>query len=90
MNQRFYITGAFHITGRGCVVHGEIQEGIFHLGDPIMILRNGMVVGKTTIVGIEMINYSNKSISRKDNVGLLLKGVNKQDVLAGDIITNDD
>lgn len=90
MTQIFNVTGVFNITGRGCVAHGEIQEGIFHINDPIKILRNGVIVEQTTIAGIEMINFSSSNISRKDNVGLLLKGVSKADVLAGDIIVDDD
>lgn len=90
MSQRFNVTGVFNISIRGCVVHGEIQEGRFRIGDPIKILRDGVVVGRTTIAGIEMINYLNKSISGEDNIGLMLKGINKQDVLVGDIIMADD
>lgn len=90
MSQIFNVTGAFNITGRGCVVNGVIQEGVFRIGDPVKILRNGVVVCKTVIAGIEMINYSNKCIPRDDNIGFLLKDINKQDVLAGDIIEADE
>jgi len=71
MNQLFNVTGVFHITGRGCVVHGEIQEGKFHFNDPVKILRNDVSVGKTTVVGIETINFSNSNILRKDNIGII-------------------
>lgn len=90
MDQKFNVIDVFNITGRGCVAAGEIEEGVFHLGDPIKVLRNGVVVAKTSIAGIEMINYSNKNIKRKDTAGLLLKGFTKQDVLAGDILVADD
>jgi len=86
MSQLFIVTDVFNITGRGCVVGGRIQEGVFRIGDPIKILRNGVVEGKTTITGIEMINYSSRSIPRDDNIGFLLRGINKEDILAGDII----
>jgi len=90
MSQLFIVTDIFNITGRGCIVSGRIQEGEFRIGDPIKILRNGVIEGKTTIAGIEMINYSNKSIPRDDTIGFLLKGLNKEDILAGDIIMADD
>jgi len=90
MSQLFIVTDVFNITGRGCVVNGRIQEGVFRIGDPIKILRNGVVEGKTTIAGIEMINYSSRSIPRDDNIGFLLKGFNKEDILADDIIMADD
>lgn len=55
MSRLFNVTDVFHITGRGCVVHVGIQEGIFHFGDTIKILRNSVVVGAKKIAGIEII-----------------------------------
>lgn len=34
-----------NITGEGCVVNGVIQEGVFRIGDPVKLLRNGVVAG---------------------------------------------
>jgi ribosomal protein L7/L12/tetratricopeptide (TPR) repeat protein len=78
------VQDVFAITGRGTVVTGEIQVGQINVGDDVKILRTGITVNVT---GIEMFRKLLNSANAGDNVGLLLKGISKDDVQRGDVIT---
>lgn len=81
-----HVSDTFNITGRGCVVCGSIKQGIFRIRDRVKILRSNEIIAYTDIVGIEMINYGSNQIHRTDNIGLLLQGISKDDILKDDYI----
>jgi elongation factor Tu len=79
------IEDVFSIEGRGTVCTGRIQRGIIHPGDEVEILgiRDTQ---KTTAVSVEMFNKELDEGQAGDNVGILLRGLKKEDVERGQII----
>jgi elongation factor Tu len=79
------IEDVFSITGRGTVVTGRIEQGVLKVGDPVEIvgLRD---LQKTTVTGIEMFRKLLDQGQAGDNVGLLLRGIGKDDVERGQVI----
>ncbi|PIR87053.1 MAG: elongation factor Tu [Candidatus Harrisonbacteria bacterium CG10_big_fil_rev_8_21_14_0_10_49_15] len=75
----------FSIDGRGTVVTGKIERGIIKVNDEIEIvgLRDTQ---KTTITGVEMFNKLMDEAQAGDNVGLLLRGLKKEDVERGQVL----
>ena len=80
------VEDVFSIAGRGTVVTGRIERGIVKIGGEIEIvgLRDTQ---KTTVTGIEMFNKELKEGEPGDNVGLLLRGIKKEDVERGQVLT---
>lgn len=79
------IEDIFSITGRGTVVTGKIERGIIKLGDVINIL--GFNITKTaTVIGIEMFQKTLNVAEAGDNVGVLLRGIQKDDVRRGMVL----
>jgi elongation factor Tu len=79
------IEDVFSITGRGTVVTGRVEQGTLNVGDPVEIigLRE---LQKTTVTGVEMFRKLLDSAIAGDNVGLLLRGIGKDDVERGQVI----
>jgi elongation factor Tu len=79
------IEDVFSITGRGTVVTGRIEQGVLKVGDQVEIvgLRE---LQTTTVTGIEMFRKLLDQGQAGDNVGLLLRGVGKEDVERGQVI----
>ncbi len=79
------IEDVFSITGRGTVVTGRIEQGVLKVGDPVEIvgLRD---LQATTVTGIEMFRKLLDQGQAGDNVGLLLRGIGKEDVERGQVI----
>ena len=79
------IEDVFSITGRGTVVTGRIEQGVLKVGDPVEIvgLRE---LQTTTVTGIEMFRKLLDQGQAGDNVGLLLRGIGKEDVERGQVI----
>ena len=79
------IEDVFSITGRGTVVTGRIEQGVLKVGDPVEIvgLRD---LQKTTATGIEMFRKLLDQGQAGDNVGLLLRGIGKDDVERGQVV----
>jgi elongation factor Tu len=79
------IEDVFSITGRGTVVTGRIEQGVLKVGDPVEIvgLRE---LQSTTVTGIEMFRKLLDQGQAGDNVGLLLRGIGKEDVERGQVI----
>ncbi len=81
------IEDVFNMVGRGTVVTGKILKGNLKKGDTLLIKdANGKTKIKTTCLGIEMFRKMLDSAEEGDNVGLLLKGVTKDQVERGMII----
>ena len=79
------IEDVFSITGRGTVVTGRIETGIVHVGDAVEIigLRD---MQKTTVTGVEMFRKLLDEGQAGDNVGLLIRGIGKEDVERGQVV----
>jgi len=79
------IEDVFSIAGRGTVVTGRVEQGIVKTGDEVEVLglnRNA----KTTVTGVEMFKKQLDEGRAGENVGALLRGVKREDVLRGQIL----
>lgn len=79
------IEDVFSIAGRGTVVTGRVEQGIAKLAEEVEIIGFGSTQ-KTTITGIEMFNKEMREAQAGDNVGILLRGIKKDDVERGQVI----
>ena len=79
------IEDVFSIAGRGTVATGKIERGVVHSGDEVEVVGLGSVL-KTTAVSIEMFNKILDEGISGDNVGILLRGLKKEDIERGQIL----
>ena len=81
------VEDVFSITGRGTVVTGRVEQGMLNVGDEVEIvgLRE---VQKTTVTGVEMFRKLLDEAQAGDNVGLLLRGIGKEDVERGQVVAD--
>ena len=79
------VEDVFSITGRGTVGTGRIERGIIKVGDEISILGMG-ADSKTTVTGVEMFRKLLDQGQAGDNAGLLLRGVDKEDLSRGMVL----
>ncbi|MDR2125846.1 MAG: elongation factor Tu [Prevotellaceae bacterium] len=80
------VEDVFSITGRGTVATGRIETGIIKVGDEMEIIGLGEKPRKTTCTGVEMFRKILDSGEAGDNVGLLLRGIDKKEVKRGQVI----
>jgi elongation factor Tu len=80
------VEDVFSITGRGTVVTGRIETGIIHVGDPVEIVGLGEKSLNSTCTGVEMFRKLLDEGEAGDNVGLLLRGIDKKDVKRGMVV----
>jgi len=80
------VEDVFTITGRGTVATGRLERGIVKLNDPAEIVGLKEEKKSTVITGIEMFRKSMDSAEAGDNVGLLLRGVQRSEVERGQVI----
>lgn len=80
------VEDVFSITGRGTVATGRIERGITNTGDAVDIIGMGAEDLKSTITGVEMFRKILDRGEAGDNVGLLLRGIEKTDIKRGMII----
>lgn len=79
------VEDVFSITGRGTVATGRIEAGIVNVNDEVIILtKNGDI--KSVVTGVEMFRKLLDRGEAGDNVGLLLRGVEKEAISRGDIM----
>ena len=79
------IEDVFTITGRGTVVTGRVERGILKLNDEVEIV--GLKdTRKTVVTGIEMFRKSLDFAEAGDNAGVLLRGINREDVERGQVL----
>ncbi len=76
----------FSITGRGTVATGRIETGQVHTGDELQIIGLGSDGRKTVCTGVEMFRKILDDGQAGDNVGLLLRGVDKKEIKRGMIL----
>lgn len=80
------IEDVFTITGRGTVATGRIETGIANTGDPVEIIGMGADKLTSTITGVEMFRKILDRGEAGDNVGILLRGIDKSDIRRGMVI----
>ncbi len=80
------VEDVFSITGRGTVATGRIERGIINSGEPVDILGMGAENLKSTVTGVEMFRKILDRGEAGDNVGLLLRGIEKTDIRRGMVI----
>ncbi|OIV92579.1 hypothetical protein TanjilG_02342 [Lupinus angustifolius] len=80
------IEDVFSIQGRGTVATGRVEQGIIKVGDEVEVL--GLMQGplKTTVTGVEMFKKILDQGQAGDNVGLLLRGLKREDIQRGQVI----
>ena len=79
------VEDVFSITGRGTVGTGRIEKGVINVGDEVEIVGFGLQK-KTTCTGVEMFRKLLDSGQAGDNVGLLLRGIDKKEIERGMVI----
>ena len=79
------IEDIFTISGRGTVVTGRIERGVVNMSDEVEIVGI-RPTAKTTVTGIEMFQKTLDQGMAGDNVGILLRGVEKKDVVRGQVL----
>jgi elongation factor Tu len=80
------VEDVFSITGRGTVATGRIERGIVNSGEAVDILGMGAENLKSTVTGVEMFRKILDRGEAGDNVGLLLRGIDKKDIRRGMVI----
>ena len=81
------VEDVFSITGRGTVATGRIETGVIHVNDPVHLL--GLCEdAKSVVTGVEMFRKILDEGEAGDNVGLLLRGIDKKEVKRGMVITH--
>ncbi len=80
------VEDVFTISGRGTVATGRVERGVAHVGDPAEI--SGLIEKprSTVITGLEMFHKSLDEAMAGDNVGALLRGINRTDIEKGQVI----
>ncbi|MGQ0828862.1 MAG: elongation factor Tu [Bacteroidota bacterium] len=80
------VEDVFTITGRGTVATGKIETGVINTGDEIEIIGMQETKLKSTITGVEMFRKILDRGEAGDNVGLLLRGIDKKDIRRGMVV----
>ncbi|MBN1416712.1 MAG: elongation factor Tu [Bacteroidales bacterium] len=80
------VEDVFSITGRGTVATGRIETGIVHTNDELQMIGLGAESRKTVVTGVEMFRKILDEGEAGDNVGLLLRGVDKREIKRGMVL----
>jgi elongation factor Tu len=80
------VEDVFSITGRGTVATGRIETGVVNTGDEVNLIGLGAEGKKTVVTGVEMFRKILDRGEAGDNVGLLLRGVDKKEIKRGMVI----
>ncbi|MFC7322259.1 elongation factor Tu [Halobacillus campisalis] len=80
------VEDVFSITGRGTVATGRVERGKIKVGDEIEIIGLAPEARKTTITGVEMFRKLLDYAEAGDNIGALLRGVNREDINRGQVL----
>lgn len=79
------IEGVFSISGRGTVATGRIEQGVVKVGEEVEVVGFGETI-KTVVTGVEMFRKMLDQGQAGDNVGLLLRGIKKEDIERGMVV----
>ena len=82
------VEDVFSITGRGTVATGRIETGIIKVGDEVQIIGLGAEGMKSVVTGVEMFRKLLDQGEAGDNVGLLLRGIDKNEIKRGMVIAH--
>jgi len=82
------VEDVFSITGRGTVATGRIETGIIKSGEEVQIIGLGNEPKKSVVTGVEMFRKILDEGQAGDNVGLLLRGIDKDEIKRGMVITH--
>jgi elongation factor Tu len=80
------VEDVFSITGRGTVATGRIETGVINTGDEVNLIGLGAQGKKTVVTGVEMFRKILDTGEAGDNVGLLLRGIDKKEIKRGMVI----
>ena len=80
------VEDVFSITGRGTVATGRIETGVIKVGDEVQIIGLGAEGKKSVVTGVEMFRKLLAQGEAGDNVGLLLRGIDKNEIKRGMVI----
>ena len=80
------VEDVFTITGRGTVATGRVERGTLHLSDELEILGVKEEVQKTVVTGIEMFRKMLDEAMAGDNIGALLRGINRDQIVRGQVL----
>jgi len=80
------VEDVFSIKGRGTVGTGRVERGVIHVGDNVEVVGLAPEVRKTVVTGVEMFNKTLNEGQAGDNVGLLLRGVEKKELERGQVV----
>ena len=81
------VEDVFSITGRGTVATGRITTGTVSVGEQVLISRAGQPLVQVEVTGVEMFRKNVRTAKAGDNVGLLLRGVEREQVVKGDVLS---
>ena len=81
------VEDVFTITGRGTVATGRVERGVLHVGDEVEIVGLKEEKGKTVVTGIEMFRKLLDEAQAGDNIGALLRGVQRTDIERGQVLS---
>jgi elongation factor Tu len=80
------IEDVFTITGRGTVVTGAVAQGRVHTGDKVQLVGIHSEIKETVVTGVEMFRKMLDEGQAGDNIGLLLRGIERDDVIRGMVV----
>ncbi len=80
------VEDVFTITGRGTVATGRVERGVLHLNDEVEILGVKEDKKKTVVTGIEMFRKLLDEAQAGDNIGALLRGVQRTEIVRGQVL----
>jgi elongation factor Tu len=80
------VEDVFSITGRGTVATGRIEAGTIHTGDEVEIVGIADETRKTVCTGVEMFRKILDEGQAGDNVGLLLRGIGRDEIQRGQVV----
>ncbi|PTX58173.1 translation elongation factor 1A (EF-1A/EF-Tu) [Melghirimyces profundicolus] len=80
------IEDVFTITGRGTVATGRVERGVIKVSDEVEIIGIKEETRKTVVTGVEMFRKMMDEAEAGDNIGALLRGVNREDIQRGQVL----
>mgnify|MGYP003429957153 CR=1 FL=1 len=80
------VEDVFTITGRGTVVTGRVERGVINVNEEVEIVGIKTTTTKTTVTGVEMFRKLLDQGQAGDNVGLLVRGIKREDVERGQVV----
>ena len=80
------VEDVFTISGRGTVATGRVERGVAHVGDPVEIVGLSDAINTTVITGLEMFRKTLDEAQAGDNVGALLRGIDRKGIERGQVL----